>query len=60
MPQIYLNYYRDNKSDITYNPVIKRDDLEYTKPIFVTEEELNKIKELTVEKIFSLLEANKL
>ncbi len=58
MPQIFLNYYKDGKSDITYD-IPTNSGLEKTKPLFVTEKELEDIKNCTTEAIMLLLENNK-
>lgn len=58
MSQIFYNYYENNKSDITYK-IPTRSDLIKTKPVFVTDKELEEIKTMTMEQINKLLEYNK-
>ncbi len=58
MKQVFLNYYTQGNSDITYKEVIRKD-LEYCKPILVSEEEFERIKNCTVEQVFKILEDNK-
>ncbi len=58
MPQIYLNYFSDNRANITYEPSTDKD-LQKCKPVFCTQEELERIKNCTVEQVFKILEDNK-
>ncbi len=58
MPQIYLNYFSDNRANITYEPSTDKD-LAKCKPIFVTEKEFQEIKEASLDKIQKILDNHK-
>ncbi len=55
---IYLNYFENNRSSITYEPSTDKD-LAKVKPIFVSVEELEEIKNGSIEKVNAILENNK-